>query len=102
MREWLSGGAPPCQGGGRGFDPRLALGKKNDTKSVSFFFSSPGRARKFDIYAPVRAVRGPPDLVRRLALLLFVAEALILQGFRFFMWLQTCTHLHPVDLLYRL
>ena len=59
MREWLSGGAPPCQGGGRGFDPRLAL-------------------------------------------LLFVAEALILQGFRFFMWLQTCTHLHPVDLLYRL
>ena len=36
MREWLSGGAPPCQGGGRGFDPRLALEKKNDTKSVSF------------------------------------------------------------------
>jgi hypothetical protein len=25
LREWLSGGAPPCQGGGRGFDPRLAL-----------------------------------------------------------------------------
>ena len=24
-REWLSGGAPPFQGGGRGFDPRLAL-----------------------------------------------------------------------------
>ena len=41
MREWLSGGAPPCQGGGRGFDPRLAL-------------------------------------------LLFVAEALILRGFRYF------------------
>ena len=55
MREWLSGGAPPCQGGGRGFDPRLALEKKNDTKSVSFFFSSPARARKFDVYAPVRA-----------------------------------------------
>ena len=34
--------------------------------------------------APVRAVRGPPDLVRRLALLLFVAEALILRGFRYF------------------
>ncbi len=30
MREWLSGGAPPCQGGGRGFDPRLAL--SNNTK----------------------------------------------------------------------
>ena len=28
MREWLSVGAPPCQGGGRGFDPRLALEKK--------------------------------------------------------------------------
>ena len=25
MREWLSGGASPCQGEGRGFDPRLAL-----------------------------------------------------------------------------
>ena len=25
MREWLSGGALPCQGRGRGFDPRLAL-----------------------------------------------------------------------------
>ena len=34
--------------------------------------------------APVRAVRGPPDLVRRLALLLFAAGALILQGFRSF------------------
>ena len=73
MREWLSGGAPPCQGEGRGFDPRLALEKKNDTKSVSFFFSSPGRARKFDVYAPLRS-----------ALFLFVAEALILQGFRSF------------------
>ena len=25
MREWLSGGASPCQGEGRGFDPRFAL-----------------------------------------------------------------------------
>ena len=24
-REWLSGGVQPCQGWGRGFDPRLAL-----------------------------------------------------------------------------
>lgn len=24
-REWLSGGASPCQGEGRGFDSRLAL-----------------------------------------------------------------------------
>ena len=29
--------------------------KKNDTKSVSFFFSSPARARKFDVYAPLRS-----------------------------------------------
>ena len=41
MREWLRGGAPPCQGGGRGFESRLAL-------------------------------------------LLFIAEALIYQGFRCF------------------
>ena len=38
MREWLSGGAPPCQGGGRGFDPRLAL-------------------IKFDVYAPLRSAQ---------------------------------------------
>ena len=25
LREWLSGGASPCQGEGRGFDPRFAL-----------------------------------------------------------------------------
>ena len=25
MHEWLSGGAPPCQGGGRGFESRLVL-----------------------------------------------------------------------------
>ena len=68
MREWLSGGAPPCQGGGRGFDPRLALEKRTIPNRYRSFFSSPGRARKFDVYAPVRAVRGPPDLVRRLAL----------------------------------
>ena len=38
MREWLSGGAPPCQGGGRGFDPRLALEQKRDIQSdISFF-----------------------------------------------------------------
>ena len=31
--------------------------KKNDTKSVSFFFSSPARARKFDVYAPLRSAQ---------------------------------------------
>ena len=39
MREWLSGGAPPCQGGGRGFDPRLALFICSEMyfQSISFF-----------------------------------------------------------------
>ena len=37
MREWLSGGAPPCQGGGRGFDPRLALAEKRISEWISFF-----------------------------------------------------------------
>ncbi len=37
MREWLSGGAPPCQGGGRGFDPRLALLKTLDLSRVFLF-----------------------------------------------------------------
>ena len=37
MREWLSGGAPPCQGGGRGFDPRLALFKTLDFSRVFLF-----------------------------------------------------------------
>ena len=82
MREWLSGGAPPCQGGGRGFDPRLALtnNKRVMQKSITLLlFSSPFLGSKVRCLrsAPVRAGRGPPDLVRRLALLLFVAEAMI-------------------------
>ena len=87
MREWLSGGAPPCQGGGRGFDPRLALLKQKRTSDgCSFFVSRHIRASKFDLlrFAPVRAGRGPPDLVRRLALFLMYAKALILQGFSHF------------------
>ena len=40
MREWLSGGAPPCQGGGRGFDSRLAL---------SFILSPVGGYRGFSL-----------------------------------------------------
>ena len=42
MREWLSGGAPPCQGGGRGFDPRLALedtlGIKQENREIGSLF----------------------------------------------------------------
>lgn len=85
MREWLSGGAPPCQGGGRGFDPRLALEKRTiPNRYRSFFEPCQGSKVRCLRSAPVRAVRGPPDLVRRLALFLFIAEALILQGFRSF------------------
>ena len=40
MREWLSGGAPPCQGGGRGFDPRLALKIKKLSEWIAFLFLS--------------------------------------------------------------
>ena len=40
MREWLSGGAPPCQGGGRGFDPRLALEKTAMPNGIAVFFES--------------------------------------------------------------
>ena len=47
MREWLSGGAPPCQGGGRGFDPRLALVKKGYPNGYPFFASK----RRYRVYA---------------------------------------------------
>ncbi len=40
MREWLSGGAPPCQGGGRGFDPRLALLITGYPKGYPYFIYS--------------------------------------------------------------
>ena len=56
MREWLSGGAPPCQGGGRGFDPRLALEKRTIPIGIVLFFE-PCWARKFDVYAPLRSAQ---------------------------------------------
>ena len=48
MREWLSGGAPPCQGGGRGFDPRLALGKNKRYRKISLIFFEHILCSKFD------------------------------------------------------
>ena len=57
MREWLSGGAPPCQGGGRGFDPRLALGKRTIPNRYRSFFRAQSWARKFDVYAPLRSAQ---------------------------------------------
>ncbi len=55
MREWLSGGAPPCQGGGRGFDPRLALEKRTIPNRYRSFFRALVWVRKFDVYAPLRS-----------------------------------------------
>ena len=54
MREWLSGGAPPCQGGGRGFDPRLALlflQKNGYLNRYPFLLQNraQSRARRFDV-----------------------------------------------------
>ena len=73
MREWLSGGAPPCQGGGRGFDPRLALLKqtKGHPRGCPFcLFRGTAVPRSSIVSASLRSAqgRGPPDLVRRLAL----------------------------------
>lgn len=71
MREWLSGGAPPCQGGGRGFDSRLALSEKKKTcKSMSFFFRGTSVPRSSIFSASLWSAQGrrPPDVVRRLAL----------------------------------
>ena len=48
MREWLSGGAPPCQGGGRGFDPRLALSQiTKRTSKWEVLFCYPRSAKHF-------------------------------------------------------
>ena len=70
MREWLSGGAPPCQGGGRGFDPRLALlffkRYPMDTSFVILFPRRVSNPRGFDV-SPTGSVvasatqRCPPD-----------------------------------------
>ena len=39
MHEWLSGGASPCQGEGRGFESRLVL-EETETFVVSVFLFS--------------------------------------------------------------
>ena len=62
MREWLSGGAPPCQGGGRGFDPRLALvTRKGDIRmNITFFlFRAQFWARSSIVSAPLRSAQNP-------------------------------------------
>ena len=49
MREWLSGGAPPCQGGGRGFDPRLALLITGYPKGYPYFIYSKFKITKKEL-----------------------------------------------------
>ena len=56
MREWLRGGAPPCQGGGRGFESRLAL----FLIAESLFNSFEG------ILLPLFANIHPPDFVSQI------------------------------------
>ena len=53
MREWLSGRASPCQGEGRGFDPRLPL--------QVYLRAAPGRM----LSAPVRLLTAPCVLFDR-------------------------------------
>ena len=63
-REWLSGGASPCQGEGRGFESRLALSLLHKKASVwMLFLCNRGTSvpRRFEVsahikWAPVRAV----------------------------------------------
>ena len=50
MREWLSGGAPPCQGGGRGFDPRLALLITGYPKGYPHFIYSKFKITKKELF----------------------------------------------------
>lgn len=87
MREWLRGGAPPCQGGGRGFESRLALffngWNSLDLQGVPAFCvlqNVVDSCRHFS-FCPVgeKAVWFDP----RLALFLLVAEVLIYKDFRY-------------------
>ena len=93
MREWLSGGAPPCQGGGRGFDPRLALEKRTiPNRYRSFFRALPGLESSMStLRSGPRSPRSPGPRAPSRAFL-FIAEALILQGFRSF---YVVADLHP-------
>ena len=66
MREWLSGGAPPCQGGGRGFDSRLALleQRKGTSDGCSFFFVSRHIRASKGSMSPLRSGRRRPRSFR--------------------------------------
>ena len=87
------GGARPCQGRGRGFESRLALlffTRKGVSERYSFFRVRRARkgssqwhelkfipgSRSQPTWSGLRSAqnRGPPDLVRRLALLFFTRK----------------------------
>ena len=98
MREWLSGGAPPCQGGGRGFDPRLALLNTKNRYPFGYLFfciRDTSVSRSSIVSASLRSVqnRGPPDLVHRLALF-YTLKTSIKSGFFFFVSAIFCRQLY--------
>ena len=96
MREWLSGGAPPCQGGGRGFDPRLALFLcKGISERISLFVYTMSRAQ----------IRACTEIcIRRMYIIESIDEMLyrvyIVRSSR--LRLGRCIRRHPQDAMHRL
>ena len=91
MREWLSWWSTTLPRlGSRVRVPSRALNnKKKDIRFwISFFLLfEPCRTRTFEVYAPLRSLQSerPLDVLQRLALFFFGAEALIFyKGFRIF------------------
>ena len=80
MREWLRGGASPCQGEGRGFESRLAL------------FSMP---RKCRIYAVFRVFYFPDFVAPLLHLLHLLGQMLLRQMLPFLLHCHFCACLLP-------
>ena len=86
MREWLSWWSTTLPRlGSRVRVPSRALNnkKKDIQKRISFFLLfEPCRTRTFEVYAPLRSLQSerPLDVLQRLALFLFGAEALILHN----------------------
>ena len=69
MREWLSGGAPPCQGGGRGFESRLALLFLPEMNHLRFFYLSQEDSHLFQVASDSKfvsvGVQSPTETKKR-------------------------------------
>ena len=83
MREWLSGRAPPCQGGGRGFDPRLALTSK---KLETFRNKGFEGCKKLETFVN----KGFEGFDPRLALTSKKLETFRNKGFELFCFIRNC------------